>query len=71
VVYMQGRGQRHQHQLLVGVCIDDLVITGGNLNELKQFKEEMKSTFQMADLGLLQYYLRLGVSQGEDGITVR
>jgi hypothetical protein len=53
------------------VCIDDLVITGGNLNGLKQFKEEMKSTFQMADLGLLQYYLRLGVSQGEDGITVR
>jgi hypothetical protein len=31
----------------------------------------MKSTFQMADLGLLQYYLGLEVSQDENGITVR
>jgi hypothetical protein len=69
-VYMRGGGQRHQHQLIVGVYIDDLVIMGGNLDELKQIKEEMKSTFQMADLGLLQYYLGLEVSQGEGGITV-
>jgi hypothetical protein len=53
------------------VYVDDLVITGGDLDELKQFKEEMKSTFQMPDHGLLQYYLGLEVSQDEDGITVR
>jgi hypothetical protein len=70
-VYMRGGGQRHQHRLIVGVYVDDLVITDGDLDELKQFKEEMKSTFQMADLGLLQYYLGLEVSQDEDGITVR
>jgi hypothetical protein len=37
------------------VYINDLVITGADDVELKQFKEEMQSTFQMADLGLLQY----------------
>jgi hypothetical protein len=52
------------------VYVDDLVITGADDIELKQFKEEMQSTFQMVDLGLLQYYLRLEVSQGEGGITV-
>jgi hypothetical protein len=52
------------------VYVDDLVITGADDVELKQFKEEMQSTFQMADLGLLQYYLGLEVSQGEGSITV-
>jgi hypothetical protein len=70
-VYMRGGGQRHQHRLIVGVYVDDLVIMGGDLNELKQFKEELKGTFQMADLGLLMYYLGLEVNQDEDGITVR
>jgi hypothetical protein len=34
-VYMRGGGQRHQHRLIVGVYVDDLVITGGDLDELK------------------------------------
>jgi hypothetical protein len=41
-----------------------------NITELKQFKEDMKSTFEMADLGLLHYYLGLEVNQGKEGITV-
>jgi hypothetical protein len=52
------------------VYVDDLVITSSDKIELKQFLEEMKSTFQMADLGLLHYYLGLEVSQGEAGIWV-
>jgi hypothetical protein len=43
---------------------------GSDIAELKQFKEEMKKTFQMADLGLLWYYLGLEVNQDEAGITV-
>ncbi|EEC81933.1 hypothetical protein OsI_25798 [Oryza sativa Indica Group] len=66
-VYMRGTGEQ---RLVVGVYVDDLIITGGNPGELKQFKEEMKGTFQMSDLGLLQYYLGLEVNQTEDGITV-
>jgi hypothetical protein len=69
-VYLRGGGQRHRRRLIVGVYVDDLVITGSDEDELKQFKEEMKSTFQMADLGLLRYYLGLEVSQGEAGVWV-
>jgi hypothetical protein len=37
----------------VGVYIDDLVITNTKDAEVAAFKEEMKATFQMSDLGPL------------------
>jgi hypothetical protein len=34
------------------------------------FKEEMKITFQMSDLGHLSFYLGIEVHQGDSGITL-
>nr|CAH67708.1 H0512B01.3 [Oryza sativa] len=56
--------------LLVGVYVDDLVITGPSTREIEQFKEEMKAKFQMSDLGLLSFYLGIEVKQGDDGISL-
>ena len=67
VVYTRGKGT---HRLIVGVYVDDLVITGGDINELKQFKEEMKRKLHMSDLGMLMYYLGLEVNQTTAGITI-
>jgi hypothetical protein len=53
-VYRQGNGG---NVLLVGVYVDDLVITGTKAAEVAAFKEEMKVTFQMSDLGPLSFYL--------------
>jgi hypothetical protein len=66
-VYLRGHGER---RLIVGVYVDDLVITGGNQQDIYKFKQEMKSTFQMSDLGLSKYYLGLEVMQSKEGITV-
>ncbi|WVZ97328.1 hypothetical protein U9M48_042876 [Paspalum notatum var. saurae] len=66
-VYTSGKGA---HRLIVGVYVDDLIITGSNVTELKQFKEEMKSTFRMSDAGLLHYYLGLEVNRTMAGITI-
>ena len=55
---------------MVGVYVDDLIITGGSQVDIDKFKLEMQSTFKMSDLGLLHYYLGLEVSQSEEGITV-
>jgi hypothetical protein len=66
-VYLRGVGAR---RLVVGVYVDDLVITGGNPQDISAFKEEMKATFRMSDLGLLRYYLGLEVTQMRSGITV-
>jgi hypothetical protein len=54
----------------VGVYVDDMVITGTKDADVAAFKEEMKVTFQMSDLGLLSY-LGIKVHQGDSGITLR
>ena len=56
--------------LLVGVYVDDLVISGPNVSDINQFKLEMKQKLSMSDLGLLSYYLGIEVKQGEDGILL-
>jgi hypothetical protein len=50
-------------QLVVGVYVDDLVITGTNGEDISCFKQEMATAFRMSDLGLLQYYLGIEVKQ--------
>jgi hypothetical protein len=67
-VYRRGNGG---NALLVGVYVDDLVITGTKDAEVAAFKEEMKAAFQMSDLGLLSFYLGIEVHQDHSGITLR
>jgi hypothetical protein len=66
-VYFRGEGTR---RLVVGVYVDDLVITGSCSSDIDKFKSQMKGTFQMSDLGLLHYYLGLEVNQTKRGITL-
>ncbi|GJX13196.1 leucine-rich repeat protein [Tanacetum coccineum] len=49
--------------LLVGVYVDDLIITGTPKREIDKFKDQMKEIFEMSDLGLLAYYLGIEVTQ--------
>jgi hypothetical protein len=48
--------------LLVGVYVDDLVITGSSVSVVEEFKEEMKKAFLMSDLGLPSFYLGIEVT---------
>jgi hypothetical protein len=57
-IYRRGNGG---NVLLVGVYVDDLVITSTEDAEVAAFKEEMKATFQMSDLGLFSFYLEIEV----------
>ncbi|CAM8944749.1 unnamed protein product [Rhodiola kirilowii] len=52
VVYIRSVGSLH---LLVGVYVDDFIITGSDAHERAKFKKEMKELFKMSDLGLLHY----------------
>ena len=56
--------------LLVGVYVDDLIITGDNTTEIENFKNQMKNMFSMSDLGLLSYYLGIEVKQIRQGISL-
>ncbi|BAH92510.1 Os04g0196500 [Oryza sativa Japonica Group] len=66
-VYTRTRGGR---RLMVGVYVDDLIITGDHDDEIRSFKGEMMKLFKMSDLGALRYYLGIEVTQDSDGITL-
>jgi hypothetical protein len=67
-VYARGQGNSW---LLVGVYVDDLVITGTDAAEIAKFKKQMTAQCQMSDLGLLCFYLGIEVQQGRDGIKLK
>jgi hypothetical protein len=52
------------NQLVIGVYVDDIMITGARDEDIKKFKSEMAQVFNMSDLGLLHYYLGIEVKQG-------
>jgi hypothetical protein len=41
--------------VVVGVYVDDLIITGAQEGGVEAFKVEMQCLFRMSDLGLLSY----------------
>ena len=67
-VYTRGSGKT---ALILGVYVDDLLVTGGDLVEIMKFKKEMTTQFEMSDLGLLSFYLGIKVDQREDFIAIK
>jgi hypothetical protein len=67
-IYRRSHGDDIQ---LVGVYVDDLVITGSSLAAVEEFKEKMKRVFLMSDLRLLSFYLGIEVRQDAGDITLR
>ena len=57
-------------RLVVGVYVDDLIITGSDEEEIDGFKKEMQALFDMSDLGRLHYYLGIEVRQHNGGIDL-
>nr|GEZ37368.1 ribonuclease H-like domain, reverse transcriptase, RNA-dependent DNA polymerase [Tanacetum cinerariifolium] len=57
--------------LLIGVYVDDLIITGTPKKEIDKFKAQMEEKFEMSDLGLLAYYLGIEVTQTDGDISIK
>jgi hypothetical protein len=64
------RGEDEQ-QLLVGVYVDHLIISGASQEEVDKFKAEMTKLFKMSDLGQLSFYLGMEVQQRDGQVTLR
>ena len=64
------RGDSSGNFLIVGVYVDDLVITGPRQESIDAFKRQMMESFSMSDLGLLTYYLGIQVVQKEGFTTL-
>ncbi|GJT98735.1 putative RNA-directed DNA polymerase [Tanacetum coccineum] len=67
-VYTKKEGE---NILIIGVYVDDLLVTGNCHKSIQDFKKDMKAKFEMSDLGPLTYYLGIEVSQKETGITLK
>ncbi|KAL8123365.1 hypothetical protein AgCh_011366 [Apium graveolens] len=59
------------NMLVVGVYVDDILVSGSNKGDIEVFKGEMNQQFEMSDLGLLSYYLGIEVKQGYSSITLK
>jgi len=56
--------------LVVCLYADDLIFTRNNPKMFGDFKQTMIKEFEMMDIGLMSYCLRIEIKQGEDGIFV-
>jgi hypothetical protein len=67
-MYRRGQGDS---LLVIGVYVDDLIITGADQQRIEAFKNKMKQTFDMSDLGPLSLYLGVEVRQTDGSITLK
>jgi hypothetical protein len=56
--------------LLIVLYVDDLLITGDSCSTIVETKAALHNTFSMTDMGLLNYFLGLEISQKESGVTI-
>jgi hypothetical protein len=54
--------------LVVSLYVDDLLITGSCREQIDKFKEEMKSAFEMIDLGGMTFFLGMQIFQKQNEI---
>jgi hypothetical protein len=56
--------------LIMSLYVDDLLITGSNELQIKEFKQEMMCVFEMTDLGLMTYFLGMEVRQSKNEVFI-
>ena len=50
--------------------VDDLVIAGADLGEIRRVKSQLAASFDMKDLGVLHYFLGIEVIRTPEGILI-
>ena len=50
------------------VYVDDMVVTGNDLDERKALQSYLSSEFEMKDLGHLKYFLGIELSRPDKGV---
>jgi len=63
---------RHQgsHIAILAVYVDDIVINGDDVEEIKKLKERLGRAFEVKDLGPLRYFLGIEIARSSKGIII-
>jgi hypothetical protein len=59
-----------RHITVLAVCVDDIVITGGDTFEMSQLKQKLSKEFEVKDLGQLRYFLGIEIVRSPKGIVL-
>ena len=54
--------------VIVVIYVDDLIVTGDNVNAIVMLKKQLNRDFDMKDLGELRYFLGIEVVRTDVGI---
>ena len=55
---------------LLLVYVDDILITGGNIEEIRRLGDALSEQFEMKELGQLRYFLGIEVAYSKEGISL-
>ena len=55
---------------LLIVYVDDIIITGSDLKEIKELEQCLAQTFQVKQLGPLKYFLGIEFARSSEGILM-
>ncbi|XP_039685131.1 uncharacterized mitochondrial protein AtMg00810-like [Medicago truncatula] len=58
------------NQLLICLYVDDLIVTGSDMNEIEAFKSQMIREFEMSDLGKLTYFPGMEFTEDAEGLVM-
>lgn len=56
--------------IVISLYVDDLLVTGSNVELIQHFKEDMMQVFEMTDLGEMSYFLGMEVEQKNGDIFI-
>ncbi|CAJ2637099.1 unnamed protein product [Trifolium pratense] len=56
--------------ILICLYVDDLLVTGSDLAEIKKFKSDMMNEFEMTDLGTISYFLGIEFLNTSKGLML-
>jgi hypothetical protein len=56
--------------LVISLYVDDLIVTGSNIQQVEEFKQKMMQVFEMTDLGLISFFLGMEIKQSKEEIFI-
>ena len=56
--------------ILLLLYVNDMIITGDDLNGIQELKNFLSQQFEMKDLGHLRYFLGLEITHSTDGLYI-
>ena len=62
--------KEHGSNIIFRLYVDDLLFIGNDVKMMQNFKQDMMQAYEMSDLGLLNYFFGIEVSQVKEGIFI-